>query len=183
MADIDGITLIVVTIGAIASVLVAIYTFQGPKLEVSVKCTPIRNTRSKIRAAALGEPECVNDEVYVKVVNVGHKNVEINMPNILLQDRRTFETYPEPPKDKNLRSGLSRLPIKGLFPYLLITGDSCNVRASLMDLIDLLKRNDYSGDVVVRFQFSDATGKKKYKSGKFSVNVDEVLERMHPSET
>src|SRR5665647_944243 len=129
MADINIITLVVVTIGAIASVAVAIYTFQGPKVEVSVRCIPIRTTRSKIRAVALDEPESVNDEVYIKVVNVGHKNVEINMPNILLQDRRTFETYPEPPKDKNLRSDLSRLPIKGLFPNLLITGDSCTVRA------------------------------------------------------
>lgn len=93
MTDINVITLVVVTIGAIASVAVALYTFQGPKVEVSVKCIPVRSTRSKIRAAASGEPESVNDEVYVKVVNVGHKNIEINMPNILLQDRRTFETF------------------------------------------------------------------------------------------
>ena len=177
MVDINIITLVVVTIGAIASVAVAIYTFQGPKVEVSVQCISIRTTRSKIRAVALDEPESVNDEVYIKVVNVGHKNVEINMPNILLQDRRTFETSSE-------EFDLSRLPIRGGgFPNLLITGDTCEARTSLMDLADFLKRNDYNGDVAVYFQFSDATGKRKYKSGKFSFNVDEVLERTHATTT
>jgi len=180
MADINIITLVVVTIGAIASVAVAIYTFQGPKVEVSVKCIPVRNARSKIREAALGEPESVNDEVSIKVVNVGHKNIEIDKPNILLQDGRTFKTFPG--YEKSDLSGLSfrRDP----FPNLLITGDSCTASVSLMNLADWLKRNDYSGDVTVRFQFSDATGKRNYQSGKLSINVDEVLEeRTHPTET
>jgi hypothetical protein len=181
MADINVITLFVVTIGAIASIAVAVYTFQGPKVEISVKCIPVRTANSKIRSVALGEPESVNDEVYMKVVNVGHKNVEINMPNILLHDGRTFETSYT---DDNQRSDLSQLPIRGGgLPNLLITGDSCGVRISLMKLADWLKRNDYNGEVMMRFQFSDATGNKKFESGKFSINVDEVLERTHPTET
>lgn len=51
-----------------------------------------------------------------------------------------------------------------------------------MDLADLLMRNNYSGDVKVRFQFSDATGNRKYESRKFSINVDEVLKRTHQTE-
>ena len=184
MADINVITLVVVTIGAFASVAVAIYTFQGPKVEISVKCIPVRNARSKIREAALGEPESVNDEVLIKVVNVGHKNIGINMPNILLQDRRTFETYPDPHKDENRSSDLSRLPIQCyILPDVLIPGYSCDVRVLLVKLADWLKRNDYSGDMMIRFQFSDATGNRMYESEKFSINVDEVLERAHPTET
>jgi hypothetical protein len=179
MADINIITLVVVTIGAIASVAVAIYTFQGPKVEVIVKCIPVRNARSKIREAALGEPESVNDEVYITVVNVGHKNVEIKGPNILLNDGHTFKTVPA-----KKSSDLSELPISSYFPTLLITGDSDSAHVSLMSFADWLKRNNYSGVVTVRFQFSDATGKRNYRSGKFSINVDEVLEeRRHPTET
>lgn len=188
MVDINIITLVVVTIGAIASVAVAIYTFQGPKVEVSVECIPVRSMRTEIRSVALGEPESVNDEVYIKVVNVGHKNIEINMPNILLQDGRTFETVHEKRNDGDQRpdlSDLSRLPIRSTdgFPNLLITGDSCAARVNLMSLAYWLMGHSYSGDVMVRFQFSDATGKKKYESRKFSINVDEVLERTHPTET
>jgi hypothetical protein len=154
IVEINIITLVVVTIGAIASVAVAWYTFQGPKVEVSVA-------------------ESINDDHFlnIKVVNVGHRNIEINWPNILLQDGRTFNTVSE-----REMSDLSRLSLNGgSFPYLLITGDSCIAWVTLKDLADWLKGNNYCGDVSVRFQFSDTTGKRKYKSGKFSINVDEAL--------
>jgi hypothetical protein len=187
MADIiTVITLLVVTIGTIASIAVAIYTFQRPKAEVTVKCVPFRSTTSQIRSAALGEPESVNDEVHIIVANVGHKNIKLNLPNILLQDGRNFETSPVEYPDKYRRSDPARLSINCdqiMFPYLLIPGDSCEVWTSLMSLADWLKRNDSSGDVAVRFQFSDETSNRTYESGKYSINVDEVLERTRPTET
>jgi|GEM_PF-2666067 len=186
MVDINVITLVVVTIGAIASVAVAIYTFQAPKAEVSVKFVPYRSGRSQTRLAALGEPESVNDEVHIMVANVGHKNIKINLPNVLLQDERTFETSPVEYPDKYRRTDPSRLSVfcdQIMFPYLLIPGDSCEVCTRLMSLADWLKRNGYSANVAARFQFSDETSSKTYESEKYSINVDEVLERTHSTET
>lgn len=183
--DINAITLLVVIVGAIASVAVAIYTFQGPKAEVSVKCIPYRSMKSKIRSAALGEPEAVNDEVHITVANVRRENIKVNLPHILLHDGRIFETSPVEYPDKNRGTDPSRLSINCdqiMFPYLLIPGDSCKVWTSLMNLADWLKRNGYSGEVAMRFQFSDETSKRTFESGKYSVSVDAVLERTHSTD-
>jgi hypothetical protein len=179
--DTASVTLLVVIIGTFASVAVAAHTFQGPKARVTIQLVQPRNSKSKIRYAALGEPEYVNDEVHIAVTNVGHKNIKIDLPDFSLQDGRKFETNPIKYTDKRRSPDPSRLPINcnsTVFPHLLVPGDSVEVWVNLKKFAKFLKFNDYSGEARITFQFPNETNKRSYRSGEYSINVAETLKLM-----
>lgn len=136
------------------------HTFQRPKAEVNVKCIPNKHLSS------------VDGTIHITVANVRHKNIKFNLPNVLLDDGRIFETYIDGMSEP------SKLPLdysKINFPYLLIPRDTFELQANSALLACLLKHNGYCGEVKIWFQFFDGIHKGTCKSGEYSISIDKTL--------
>jgi hypothetical protein len=95
----------------------------------------------------------------IEVSNPGIRDVTINVPSIILPDRRSI-VFPNP--QSNVQ-----------FPYKLEEGTKCLVWSEMKNLAQILKRNGFTGIIKINVEVCNDAG-RKYKSKKpWKLNIDE----------
>jgi len=95
--------------------------------------------------------------LFITISNPGNRDVTINVPTILLPDRKTV-VFPNPQSNVN-------------FPYKLEEGTECKLWTEMKDLAMQLKENGYCGTIKLRAKVEDGAG-QIYKSKAWEMDLD-----------
>jgi len=94
----------------------------------------------------------------IEVSNPGYRDVTINVPRIILPDRKSV-VFPNPQSDVH-------------FPHKLEEGTKCMVWTEMKELAQNLERNGYTGIIKINADVDDGSG-RRYKSMKpWKLNID-----------
>jgi hypothetical protein len=96
--------------------------------------------------------------LFIEVSNLGFRDVTINVPRLILPDRKTV-VFPNPQSDVR-------------FPHKLEEGTKCKVWTEIKELAQNLKRNGYKGVIKIDADVDDGAG-QIYKSEKpWELDID-----------
>jgi len=98
--------------------------------------------------------------LFVEVSNPGYRDVTINIPSLILPDKKVVAFID--PYQSDVR-----------FPHKLAEGTNCKVWTEMRDLAQNLKEHGYSGIIEINAKVEDGAG-NIYRSRKpWKLNVDE----------
>jgi hypothetical protein len=95
--------------------------------------------------------------LFISISNPGNRGVTINLPSILLPDRKTL-VFPNPQSNVN-------------FPHKLEEGTECKLWTEIKDLAIQLKENGYHDIVKLIAKVEDGTG-QIYKSKAWKIDLN-----------
>jgi len=95
--------------------------------------------------------------LFITISNPGNRDVTVNLPSILLPDRKTV-VFPNPQSNVN-------------FPHKLKEGTECKLWTEIKDLAVQLKENGYHDIVKLMAKVEDGTG-QIYKSKAWKIDLD-----------
>ncbi|MCL5070445.1 MAG: hypothetical protein M1308_06060 [Actinobacteria bacterium] len=150
----------ILTIGEIIIAIVAVY---GAVIS-TITLTSQRREKQRLLDVKLYHgfpyygPNIGEPMLYIEILNPGLLDVTINIPSLILPDRKTV-VFPNPQSNAN-------------FPYILKEGTNCKVWTEIKDLAQTLKENGYSGIIKIYAKVEDGAG-NTYKSQRpWKLDVD-----------
>lgn len=147
-------TQIIVAIVAVYGAILSTITFLYNQKEKIRNLNVVFSNGSIINSSDLGDIM-----LFITVLNSGSKSAIINVPRIILPDRKTI-VFPNP--QSNIR-----------FPYKLEEGSKCMIWTDMKGLAKQLCANGYKGKIKLMADVEDGTEKKYVTKKAWRLNIDE----------
>ncbi|MFE4571349.1 hypothetical protein [Paenibacillus chitinolyticus] len=106
-------------------------------------------------------PELSEAMLFIEIVNKGYKKAVVNVPSLVLPDRKTI-IFPNP--QANVQ-----------FPYSIEEGTNCQVWCEIPELVRTLNQYGYSGKIKLKASVSEQGGKKISSSGTYTLDINSWL--------
>lgn len=144
--EIELITTILATWGAILSTVVAIQQLQENR----------RRLKVEINISLVGYGNAVEKYLSLQSSNISKRPISLSSYGLLLPDRKKYWRENESPYQ---------------FPTQLTDGQATTIWMKWEDVLNKLKEEGYKGKIKVRGFFDDVTG-KRYLSKKYALNLE-----------